>query len=555
MKIDMNGTTDFGNVPRVTRGHRERKTSGFLARVGDHFGPMWRSVPSDFLASIVVFLIAMPLCMGIAIASGVPPALGIIIGIIGGLVVNVIGGAPLLVSGPAAGLAVIIWELVREHGLIALGPIVLTAGVIQMAAGASGMGLWFRAVSPSVIHGMLAGIGVSIVANQLYVMMDSSPLGNALKNLMLFPSELERLGEALWTLPAEQWLSAINGSTTHLALGIGVMSMLLALLWGKLAPRRLHVIPAPLVAVVAAAAAAWLLELPIKYVSVPPNLLEAANVISVDAIAGAFHGPMLTAGLAIAFIASAETLLGAAAVDKMHDGPRTKYDQELFAQGVGNGLCGIVGSLPITGVIARSGVNIEAGAKTRVSAVLHGVWLLIFVGFFAAALEMVPMAALAGVLVVVGIKLIDPDHIRHLKQYGKGEVFTYWLTLVTIVATDLLDGVLLGIGVAFALLLYKLLHLDIVVVVDDHEKRATLTLRGAATFIQLPKLAKTLERMPSDLELHVNIQELTNVDHACLELLESWAEQHRSQGGRLIIEWDTLAGRYHKRREISVALP
>lgn len=551
MTLESNNVANYGSVRRLRSGSWVAR-QGLLSRLKGHFGPIGRSASSDFLASLVVFLIAMPLCMGIAIASGVPPALGIISGIIGGLVVNVIGGAPLLVSGPAAGLAVIIWELVRAHGLIALGPIVLTAGIIQMVAGAFGMGLWFRAVSPSVIHGMLAGIGVSIVAGQLYIMMDASPLGNGLKNLLLFPGELEHMGEALMTRPIEQWLLPIDGSTHHLAFGIGLLSVLIALLWGKVAPHRLRLIPGPLLAVLAGAGVAAVLELPIKYVSIPPNLLDAVNVISFSGIIGMFDGTMLAAAIAIAFIASAETLLSAAAVDKMHHGPRTKYDQELLAQGVGNSLCGALGTLPITGVIARSGVNIEAGGKTRVAAVLHGVWLLIFAGFFAFMLETIPMAALAGVLVVVGIKLIDPEHIRQLKQFGKGEVFVYWLTLATIVATDLLDGVLIGMAFAFARLLYRLLHLDVSVMIDEEAKRASLTLHGAATFIQLPKLAKTLDKVPSHLELHVNIQDLNYVDHACLELLETWAEQHKLQGGRLIIEWDALAGRYHKHRAISV---
>ena len=212
--------------------------SGLLAMIKDHFGPVRSSFSADLMASIVVFLIAMPLSMGIAIASGVPPALGIVGAIVGGLVVSLIAGAPLLVSGPAAGLAVLIWELVRDHGLVALGPVVLVAGLIQIAAGGFGMGLWFRAVSPAVIHGMLAGIGVSIVANQLYIMMDGSPLGNGLKNLMIFPGELERLGEAVMSVPASQWLEPINGSTSHIAVGIGILSMVLALIWGKIAPQR-----------------------------------------------------------------------------------------------------------------------------------------------------------------------------------------------------------------------------------------------------------------------------------------------------------------------------
>lgn len=461
----------------------------------------------------------------------------------------------MLVSGPAAGLAVIIWELVGEYGVLALGPIVLMAGIIQMLAGAFRMGLWFRAVSPSVIHGMLAGIGVSIVANQLYVMMDSRPEGHALANLMLFPAKLERLGESLMTVPVSEWLTTFTGSAEHIALAIGLIAVLTTFLWAKVAPKALRVVPAPLVAVVLASLAAYAINAPINYVSVPSNLWEAANVVSFEGLAAAFPGPAFTAAVVIAFIASAETLLSAAAVDKMHDGPKTKYDKELFAQGVGNTLCGAVGALPMTGVIARSGANVAAGAKTRASAWLHAVWLLLFVVAVPSVLQLVPIAGLAGVLVVVGVKLIDPQHIRHLGQYGKGEVYIYWITLGTIAATDLLDGVLIGIGIAFAKLLYSLLHLDISLTMDEEKKTARLDLSGAATFIQLPKLATALEKkVPHDVELHVSIQELNYVDHACLELLEGWAEKYEAEGGRLFIEWESLHGKYHKRSKTELAL-
>lgn len=519
----------------------------YLPQLKEHFGPIRQNLTGDLLASVVVFLVALPLCMGIAIASGVPPALGLISGIVGGVVISVISGSPLLVSGPAAGLAVLIWELVQAHGILALGPVVLFAGLIQMAAGSFGLGMWFRAVSPSVIHGMLAGIGVSIMANQFYVMMDAQPLGNGLKNLLLYPGYIERLFESLMTLPPTTWLQPIAGSTAHLALGIGLLAVAVTVFWAKLAPKALRVVPSALVAVVATSAVAWLLQLPIHYVTIPANLVEATNFISFAHFGDIFHGPMFTAALAIAFIASAETLLSASAVDKMHDGVRTKYDQELFAQGVGNSVCGLLGALPMTGVIARSGANVTAGAKTRTSAFVHGLWLLLFVGLFSGILQFVPIAGLAGVLVVIGAKLINPDHIRHLKEYGKSEVAIYWITLGTIIATDLLDGVLIGIGLAFAKLLYSLLHLDISMVKDRASRRAIMNLRGAATFIQLPKLAKALDKVPDNAELHVNIHDLNYVDHACLDLLESWAEQHKSTGGQLVIEWDALASRYKKR--------
>lgn len=502
---------------------------------------------SDLLASIVVFLVALPLCMGIAIASGVPPALGLITGIIGGLLVGFFAGSPLLVSGPAAGLAVIIWELVQQHGIVVLGPIVLLAGIFQMIAGSLKMGQWFRAVSPSVIHGMLAGIGVSIVANQAYVMMDAKPVGHGIKNLMLFPAKMEYVFESLQGLSLTQMLQPIAGSTTHLALGIGLLTLAIMLSWTSLVPKKLQLIPAPLVAVTVASVAAASLQLPINYVEVPSNLLEVIRLPTVTDIEHLFDGPIFTAALVVAFIASAETLLSAAAVDRMHNGPRTRYDKELFAQGVGNTLCGFVGALPMTGVIARSGANVKAGAKTRASTILHGFWLLLFIVMLPFVLHSVPIAALAAILVVIGTKLINPSDVRKLKAFGKSEVYIYFITLGTIVATNLLDGVLIGIGLAFAKIIYSLIHLETRLGIDQKRKIAVLKLDGAATFIQLPKLARVLEKVPNDVELHVNIQELSHIDPACLELFENWGKEHEATGGSMVLEWSALMNKYDKK--------
>ncbi|TJZ76138.1 SulP family inorganic anion transporter [Chitiniphilus eburneus] len=498
-----------------------------------------RHAAADLLASVVVFLVALPLCMGIAIASGVPPALGIITGIVGGLVVGFFAGSPLLVSGPAAGLAVINWELVQRHGLIALGPVVLMAGLLQMAAGSFRLGQWFRAVSPAVIHGMLAGIGVSIVGAQLFIMLDLKPVGNGLANLLHFPDALVAMGADLAAPRA-------SGSA-HLAGLVGLVTIGLMLAWGKYAPASMRLVPAPLVAVVGGALLAMALNLPIRYVDVPSNLLEGVQLTTIDSLRGAFDGTLLMAAVAIAFIASAETLLSAVAVDKLHNGPRTRYSRELFAQGVGNTLCGLLGALPMTGVIARSSANVQAGARSRGSTILHGGWLLLFVSLLPFVLRQVPVASLAAVLVVIGCKLINPRDIVKLAHFGKIELGIYLITLAAIVASDLLDGVMLGIGLAFAKLLYDLLHLETTLLTATPQRSAMLTLKGTATFVRLPKLAAALEKVPHDVTLHVNIRDLSYIDPACLELLEDWGERHRATGGTVVLEWETLVAKYRRR--------
>ncbi|MEG8176516.1 SulP family inorganic anion transporter, partial [Xanthomonas hortorum pv. gardneri] len=227
----------------------------------------------DLLASVVVFLVALPLCMGIAIASGMPPAAGLITGIIGGLVVGFVAGSPLQVSGPAAGLAVLVFELVREHGIAALGPVILLAGAIQLVAGLCRAGVWFRMTSPAVVAGMLSGIGILIVASQAHVLMDAAPKARGLENFA--------------ALPAVLW-QAISEGTGRTALFVGLATIGIILAWDKLRPQRLRFLPGALIAVVAVTAAVQLQGLNVAKVDVPTNLFSAISIPSISDIFGVF---------------------------------------------------------------------------------------------------------------------------------------------------------------------------------------------------------------------------------------------------------------------------
>jgi len=499
-----------------------------------------QTIGKDALASIVVFLVALPLCMGVSIASGVPPTAGLITGIVGGLVVGFLAGSPLQVSGPAAGLTVLVWQIVQQQGLAMLGVIVLLAGFMQLIAGLLKLGQWFRAVSPAVIQGMLAGIGVLIFSSQFHVMLDKKPIGNGLQNFDGIPAAL------LDTLSR-------GGSSAH-ALMIGVLTLIIMALWMSYAPKKLKVLPGPLIAVSIAVAISALMQLDIKYI---PDLLahpeDINNIWSViqyptlENLKRAFEPAILMTAVSVAFIASAETLLCASAVDQLHQGPRTKYDKELAAQGVGNTLCGLLGVLPMTGVIVRSGANVDAGAKTRASAILHGAWLLLFVAVLPFTLKYIPVASLAAVLVFTGYKLAYPKAVPDLLKYGKSEVAIYLVTIITIVMTNLLEGVLLGLGLSILKLLYAFSHLEITWDEDVINQRTRLFLKGSATIIRLPLLAEQLEqvRPGSDLQLHV--EELNYIDHACLELIANWEKQHITTGGRLHIEWEALSNKFRDR--------
>lgn len=617
----------------------------------------------DFLASIVVFLVALPLCMGIAIASGAPVATGLITGIVGGLIVGVFSGAPLQVSGPAAGLTVIVYQIIQDHGLESLGITVLVAGLLQLVAGLLKYGRWFRAVSPAVVYGMLAGIGVLIFASQTHVMVDDSPKGSGLDNLISIPGALakglpvpeihsyeQRTAERaflqsygniheqqvqLRELAAEkiphsvsdaaedssepeptppnfdaiadeqaalklefekltaelektkvvssaanpnalqksidQAPEILNAAEAALRAGdtkkitetqiaaqrnmeqvlslmmnhdwaakIGLLTIVLLVAWNAIPIKKIRLVPAPLFAIVLVTLLTTIYKIPVLYVEVPENLWSEVHFPSWVVIGSTPWTVFLGSGIVLAVVASAETLLCATAVDQMQSHTRTAYNQELVGQGVGNIVCGFLGALPMTGVIVRSSANVNAGARTRLSTILHGVWLLTFVAFLSFVLRLIPTAALAAILVYTGYKLVNVKAIKNLRKYGWGEVAIYFATLGTIVCTDLLTGVITGIVLAAMKLLHSFAHLETKLEVNGDAKTARLTLEGAATFIRLPVLAAELERVPPDCELHVDFEQLHQIDHACLDLLMNWAKQHEGTGGSLVIDWESL---------------
>ncbi len=495
--------------------------------------PKHNNLFNDFIASVVVFLVALPLCMGIALASGAPASVGIMTGIIGGLIVGSLSGSPLQVSGPAAGLVVLVVELSKQHGFETLGLIIIVAGVLQFLSGLFGLGQWFRAVPPSVIHGMLSGIGLLLIASQFQVMFDKSPNPSGIQNLLAIPN----------TVLQAISIGAVNQQSAAL---LGIATISIVLLWERLAKGPLKNVPGSLVGIVAASAGCVLLNLPVKHVEIPNAIFESLRLPTLASIQQFKTFELLVDALALAFVASAETMLTAAAIDKMSPDSRTNYDKELRAQGVGNLCAGFLGLLPITGVIARSGVNVKAGAKTRLSSILHGVWLIAFVLLLPQVLRMVPIAALAALLVLTGYKLFLSKEAQELRKYGKAEVAIYATTLGSIIIFDLLTGVILGVVLSVAKLLYVFSNLTVRVERQPDTAAQILHLTGAATFLSLPKLAQTLDAIPGNTELHVHLEGLEYIDHACFDLLMNWEKQHTASGGLLVIDWGALNARFHE---------
>lgn len=502
--------------------------------------PKWTErLRADFAASLVVFMVALPLCLAIARASGVPAEVGLLTGVVGGVLVGLLTGSPLQVSGPTAGLIVVLIDVVQQHGVGRLGTVVLLAGLIQLGAAAFRLGQWFRAVSPAVVAGMLAGMGVVIFAQQFHVALDDQPSRSPFANLAGLPHAVANVFDA-------------NGHAGHpehrVAAVTGGMTLAVLLLWSRIAPRRLKWVPPVLVAVTLATAATVLLGLPIQRVELAglsaavtwPDLADLPRLLADVSV--------WQVAVVVALLASAEALLCAAAVDQMHNGPRTRYDRELAAQGMGNAVCGILGLLPLTGVAVRSSANVQAGARTRWATVLHGCWLLAFVLLLPGLFRLIPTAALAAVLVLAGIRLIDIKTIRGLWRESRAESAICLATAVAVVAVNLLAGVLIGVGLSVAKLVYTFSRLRVRRRGDPASGRLTLVLEGSATFIRLPRLAAALDAIPPGVALHVDFKALSYIDHACLNLLIAWERRHAATGGTLTLDWDILQARFRTAR-------
>ncbi|MGP4086480.1 SulP family inorganic anion transporter [Streptomyces sp. KR55] len=466
----------------------------------------------DFAASVVVFLVALPLCVGVAVASGVPAELGIVTGVVGGLVTGLLPGSSLQVSGPAAGLTVLVFEAVHEHGLGALGVIVLATGLLQLGMGALRWGRWFRAISVAVVEGMLAGIGLVLIAGQLYAMTHSKAPSSGIDKIAGLP---QMLAGSLDSAPA----------VASLLLGAGTIAVLV--LWPRL-PKKVRVVPGPLAAVALATITSLAFSLPVTDVTVK-GLFSAIQPPTPSGFAGLADVGMVSTVLAFTLIASAESLFSAAAVDRLHDGPRTDYDKELMAQGAGNTVCGLLGALPMTAVIVRSAANVQAGARTKASRVLHGAWLLLFAALLPAALGVIPIPALAAVLVHSGFKLIPVKELVSLWRGHRGEAVILVVTAVSIVAISMFEGVLIGLALAVGKTAWEASHVRLEIV-DKGAGPVQAHLSGNATFLRLPKILDTLEAIPQDRPVDLDLSRVHHLDHACRTALENWAERHGATG-------------------------
>ncbi|MFH0518342.1 SulP family inorganic anion transporter [Streptomyces sp. M41] len=471
---------------------------------------------NEITASLVVFLVALPLCIGVAVASGVPAELGIISGVIGGLVVGAVRGSTLQVSGPAAGLAALVAETVLRHGLAMLGVIVLFSGLLQIVLGVVRLGRMFQAISIAVVQGMLAGIGLPLMFSQAYPVADAKAPGTPIENMAGIPG---------------LFADILTDPQAMIATLLGVATIVLSFLWNKV-PGPAKKVPAALVAVGIGIAVAALPGVDVKTLQVG-NLLASVQPPGAEQFAGLANAAVIGSILTFTVIASAESLFTAAAVDRMHSGPRTRYNTELIAQGAGNTIAGVLGALPVTAVVARSSANVQAGAKTRLSRTLHGLWLLAFALLLPQVLALIPISVLAGVLVHSGWKLFAPQEFPKMWRQDRGEFVVMTVTTLVIVATALLEGVLIGLAAGIVLAALRMSQTVIRQHVEDDT--AKVVMAGNATFLRLPQVIEALEGAAASGKprIRLDLTGVTHLDHACRNQVEEFTAQQRGLGTRV----------------------
>ncbi|MFD5589858.1 bifunctional SulP family inorganic anion transporter/carbonic anhydrase [Streptomyces griseorubiginosus] len=481
----------------------------------------FRIASADVSASIAVFLIALPLSLGIALATGAPLQAGLVAAAVGGIVAGRLGGCPLQVSGPAAGLTVVTADLIHRYGWRTTCAITVLAGVVQLGLGCLRVARTALAVSPAIVHGMLAGIGITIAVAQLHIVLGGTPQSSVLDNLRALPAQLARVQPA--------------------AVSVSALTLALLFLWPRIPGRAgllLRRIPAALVAVAGATTTASLTGLILPKVDLPSW--------SSHALAGLPEGPALgivAAVLTTTLVCSVQSLLGAVAVDKLAAGRpdllaggpgsgrgarvgRSDLDRELLGQGAANIVSGALGGLPVAGVAVRSSANVQAGAVSRNSTMLHGVLVVIAALLMVPVLEFIPLASLAALVMAVGIQMVSLHHIRTVTRHR--EVLVYAVTTLGVVVFGVLEGVTLGIAVAVGVSLHRLTRTRI----THHEREGVhhVHVRGQLTFLAVPRLSRALHLVPQGADAVVELDG-SFMDHAAYESLQDWQKTHTAQGG------------------------
>lgn len=498
------------------------------------------NLSSDLPAGIVVFLVAVPLCLGIALASGAPFFSGIISGIVGGIIIGALSTSPLSVSGPAAGLAALVLGAITSIGDFRLFLCaVLIAGILQILLGLAKMGGIANYIPGSVIKGMLTSIGILIIAKQIPHAFgyDKDEKGNITE---LFPYGQEDLHELLQPLQ-------------HIEVGVFILcilSIIIMLVWDKpFIKKRIKYIPGALVAVIVTViineiwinSGSWLAvkNEHLVQVKVAGSANEFFSFFTLPDFKGFMNGTVIVYGLVIAIIASLETLLSIEAIDNLDPQRRvTNTNKELVAQGIGNSVSGLVGGLPVTSVIVRSSANVNSGAKSKLSTIFHGFLLLVSIIFIPGLLNKIPLSSLAAILLLTGYKLAKPAVFKGFWKAGKYQFTPFIVTVLSIIAIDLfalipalsgkglLVGVMAGIVMATGSILYGNLKNSYYFHSENHKEGDIIRIRLSeeVSFLNKAAIRQTLDHMPENSSVVIDASNTQYIDFDVLELIKEFRD-------------------------------
>ncbi|MDC0177829.1 SulP family inorganic anion transporter [Polaribacter sp.] len=489
---------------------------------------MFKYIKNDLPASIVVFFVALPLCLGIALASGAPLFSGLIAGIIGGIVVGALSGSKIGVSGPAAGLAAIVLTAIGSVGgyenfLVA----VVLGGIIQIIFGFLKAGIIGYYFPSSVIKGMLTGIGIIIILKQIphFFGYDANPEGDF----------------AFFQVDGGNTFSEIFKSLNNISLGstiIGLIGLGILLLWSSVLSKKgkiFNLIQGPLVAVVAGIVYFFVTDSESKYGISASHLVSVPVPDNLDSFLGQFSFPNFNAltnpeiwviAFTIALVASLETLLCVEATDKIDPHKNvTPTNRELLAQGTGNILSGLIGGLPITQVIVRSSANIQSGGRSKMSTIIHGFFLLISIILIPSLLNKIPLSVLAAVLLIVGYKLAKPGLFLQMYRIGWKQSIPFTVTVLGIVFIDLLYGIGLGLAVGIVVILIKSFQNSHFLHIEDKsngEHKIKMTLAEEVTFFNKGAILKELDNLPKATFLEIDVRKTRYLDNDIIEILDDF---------------------------------
>lgn len=491
---------------------------------------MFKHIKSDLPSSVVVFFVALPLCLGIALASGAPLISGLIAGIVGGIVVGSLSGSQVGVSGPAAGLAAIVLVAITNLGGFEIFLVsVVLAGVIQLILGFLKAGVIGYYFPSSVIKGMLTGIGIIIILKQIphFFGYDADPEGDF----------------AFQQIDGENTFTAILSTIENISPGAtfaALLAMGILLLWEMVLIKRgkiFQLVQGPLVAVVVGILFYLFTRGSDTLGISPEHMVNVPIADSVTSFFGQLTLPDFTAitnpqvwiiAITIAIVASLETLLCVEATDKMDVQKRvTPTNRELLAQGAGNVVSGMIGGLPVTQVIVRSSANIQSGGSTKASAIMHGIFLLVFVMLAPGLLNLIPLSVLAAILFVVGYKLAKPQLFKQMYNLGWAQFVPFTVTVLGIVFTDLLVGIALGLVVSVVVILFNsyqnshFLHKEAV----EGSNVVKMKLAEEVTFFNKASILKELDQLPDGSQLILDVSNTRFLDNDVIEILDDFSEK------------------------------